>query len=198
MDKVRKSNERNARESNKIRNVAKQTVLTFQEDVEEGKLDEQVSQKQNQMKVKARGDGIVTEPEHLIEEKELDYEDDLSIEGDLEVLSVDVSTEIENNDNSDCERRLVQQQSTQDEQQPSCSFQDSNNVIGNTVNATQLSGMSEDQLMNNPVLQRMMQTFFNNQFKNIQAAENTKQTGKNILGTMVPDKSKIKLIKGNE
>ena len=159
MDKVHRSNERHKQQNCKKqgKRMDKKTlaldanVLSFQVDEEN---------KEQSRNTQSKGDGITTAPENFSEE-ELDYEDDLSIDDGFEVLTVDDDHELEQVDS---------------DKQPSCSLQ--NEVVTEKGSNLDLSKLTEDQLMSNPILQRMMQKFFNDQFKNIQKGDDAKgETG---------------------
>ena len=123
-----------------------------------------------------RGDGICTMVENtgnLSDEEELDYEDDISMEDGL------LTTEEDFPDVTDEKETVPQPIAGTSEQ--------SNKAFTSTAD---LAEQSKEQLMNNPVIQRMMQKFFTDQFKNLQQQEQNKVTGK------VPEVSGKNKLKG--
>ena len=138
-------------------------VLSFQVDEEN---------KEQSRNTQSKGDGITTAPENFSEE-ELDYEDDLSIDDGFEVLTVDDDHELEQVDS---------------DKQPSCSLQ--NEVVTEKGSNLDLSKLTEDQLMSNPILQRMMQKIFNDQFKNIQKGDDAKGETGDVSNFVVTGKTK--------
>ena len=145
LDKVRKSNEKHAKQS-KI--VNSNDVIPL--------LQEQQKDKQ------LNNDGIVTTVEGIEElsEEELDYEDDLSMLDEGFPLNEEIIS---------------------DSVRPGTSQQTKDHENGSEV-VNQISQMSKEQLASNPVIQRMMQKFFKDQFKNLQMDQPAgKGTGKKSM-----------------
>ena len=162
MEKVRKSNERHNRKSKSKRsNVDKQDDSLLQN-------------------AQTRGDGIevllnVTDVEV---DEELDYEDDVSVDGIDEDLSVPMDepginlsspkpgTSFENTDID-----LAPQQRLNEGVDGRLPLQKNTDMVD-------LNCVSEEKLLSNPVLQRMMEKYFDERFKDIQQ-KNT--TGRNKI-----------------
>ena len=141
MEKVRKSNERaklNAKTKLNKRGIELQ-------------VSEEVTADMSRLQ---QNDGICTQVEQELEDDHdiLDYEDDLSMEGD------------------DCNLVEVEENSMHPEPTPGTSGQEQNKLV------EQLAKQPEDELMQNPVIQRMMQTFFKEQFQNLEQQKPVEET----------------------
>ena len=133
LDKIRKSNEKHersvenkARKPKVVKTKTNQTDLSFQD--------------QN------KGDGIEMTVQ-CDDIEELDYEDDLSVDEDVEVVHVETNWMIS--------------------PRPGTSGENRKHQGGDTI-ALLAEETSEAKLMNNPVIQRMMHKFFEEKFKDLQ------------------------------
>ena len=153
MDKVRKSNQRHE-QLLKERNIKKNSDILQDKDRE----------------VKA-GDGIqmLVDGGDMDSEIELlDYEDDLSMEGDFEEWGV------ESQESSKVPRQNTKHVSggPPSQPEPCTSRQQEQNLAAN---------LQEEDLINNPVIQNMMKKFFNEQFKNVSATNNATSLERHVL-----------------
>ena len=148
MEKIRKSNE-----CHRDKQIAKKAnhVSNLQRDEAKSKKEKTIQNNNTGEAEHIRGDGIVTgiegDPEDDMDL--LDYEDDLSIENDNDIAVI-----------TDCEES-GKGETTDASEGPSTS-------TGSTHFNQMLANQSDDQLMSNPVLQRMMKQFFEKQLKNLQ------------------------------
>ena len=146
-----------------------------------------------------QGDGITIAVEEdgleLMADEELDYDDDLSIEAEDKIV-----------ENSG----LPQNSGVEQQPQPGTSSGE-NGVDGCGAITdvlrfpSQINPDAEEQLYNNPVMQRMMQRFFNNQFKTVQqtseANQQQKEQGKLMQlpsDNLVRTELSVKVKKGNQ
>ena len=169
MEKIRRSNERHKNEK-KTNTDNTSSNSQFQRQPEDQIHDQML-----------RGDGI-TAIIDAVPDEELDYEDDLSIEEDVQVLVVEEEDDFE--PDGDCPAETVQHG------QPSTSRQGAEMDKNAELNKLLVS-QPEEQLMDNLVLQRMMKKFFNEQFKNMQP-DNLKVQGKNQGRSRSMEQRKVK------
>ena len=151
MDKVKKSNEKH---KNKVLQGSKIN-----------KVGSIVLQSTGDQEVITTGDGIVTEVvtegpwDPLISEEELDYDDDLSVEDDEVQMGQD---SVEFTDELECSQKTEKQKVTQQQPVPGTSKETEQASLEG------LDKQTEEQMYNNPVIQKMMEKFFQEKFQSIQ------------------------------
>ena len=167
MEKMRRSNERHKKEIGKRKADAIDTNVDLFQNVD----------------ANLRGDGIVTEAE-VISEEELDYDDDLSVDDGVDLLPPDQMVIEDISDREPQPRRCGDTSQIKHEVDNGLST----STAGNDSSAQQwianLGKQSEEQIYNNPIMQRMMQKFFNEQFKNVQMDNSGKGKGKLLNNEM--------------
>ena len=144
MAKVRKSNEKAAAAVAKKKET--KTISEKSMQIKKGTCSnlQEVSDREDHI----CGDGFDTVVEHEISDEELDYDDDLELEDDaIGLVSSDESAHFE------------EKVDLRDKDKPSSSQGKGNEKCDNQY-LQELSSKSEEELMNNPVIQRMMENFF--------------------------------------